>query len=195
MRCGRSPPPPVQIITAWRNEYGRRVPRWPASLCDSRSEGAAMPVDACPRPQVGEEWFPGIGPCTAPGIVEIGSRPARRHIGRCSAMRSNRRCSRQSRRMRVCSRAFAGDAGWMPPASHDHSCRPVMPSWHVVRSLPRPNHRTGSKSQRPGKPVGSVIRVTVPWSASELTLMPPSYFFTRWPARVRPSPIAPSREV
>ena len=49
--------------------------------------------------------------------------------------------------------------------------------------------------QGPGVPVGNVMRVTVPWSGRELTLMSPSYFVARWFASVSPSPIAPSREV
>ena len=60
---------------------------------------------------------------------------------------------------------------------------------------PLPDGREGAEPQGLGVPVGRVIRVTVPWPGNELTLMPPSYFFTRCPASVRPSPIAPSREV
>ena len=32
-------------------------------------------------------------------------------------------------------------------------------------------------------PVGRVMRITVPWPGSELTLMPPSYLFTKSPRK------------
>ena len=46
-----------------------------------------------------------------------------------------------------------------------------------------------------GTPAGSVIWATVPWPGSELILITPSYFFTRWPASESPIPMASSREV
>ena len=44
-------------------------------------------------------------------------------------------------------------------------------------------------------PAGRVTRATVPWPGRELILITPSYFLARWPAKARPIPIAPSREV
>ena len=44
-------------------------------------------------------------------------------------------------------------------------------------------------------PAGRVTRATVPWPGRELILITPSYFLARWPAKARPIPMAPSREV
>ena len=63
----------------------------------------------------------------------------------------------------------------------------------IVQAVARA-HPHGAPHGAPS-PVGSVMRATVPWPGSELTFTPPSYFFTRCPTTVSPSPIAPSRVV